>query len=213
MPSLFFIQKISDYFKIVPSVFFLNVDTRDIHQYLLEAKGMTNQIIGYYLEYSIMESPTGLQVAVAAWRLYKRGAVVIAHGEVPYIEPSTGQRWFSQYSGSVMETHRQMVMTAVSSGDSDAATSNVLWVLRPCMHGMSDLMAIKIQTDLGHSRPSSSTTSYFRSVGSEPNLAKLVLEECGIFDRAKLNARAAAIVDVIDATRSISSTQLKLLGA
>lgn len=213
MPSLFFVQKLADYFKISPSVFFLNVEKESIKEYLLDAKNSTTEIVGYYLEYTTLETTAGVQVSVAAWRLYKRGAMVVAHGEVPYIEPSTGQKWFARFSGTVSESHRQLTMSASNAGDRDASISSALWVLRPYRHGMSDLMAVKVQADHSPSRPINTTTPYFRAIGAEPNLAKLVLEECGIFEMEQLNPRAAAIVNILDHSRSITATRLQLLEA
>lgn len=212
MPSLFFVQKLADYFKISPSVFFLNVEKESIKEYLLEAKNSATDISGYYLEYAAVESSAGPQISVSAWRLYKRGSLIVSHGEVPYIEPSTGQKWFARFSGTVSESHRQMMMSASNAADSESLTSSALWIMRPYRHGLSDMMAIKVQAENSPSRPINSTTSYFRAIGAEPNLAKLVLEECGIFDTTQLNARAAAIVNILDNTRAISATRLQLLG-
>lgn len=212
MPSPFVIQKLSDYFKISPSVFFLSSSTDNITEFLSESKISLKKIVGYYLEYSLIESSDNVFVSVSAWRIYTRGAVVIAHGEVPYVEPSTGQKWFSSYSGTVNETNRQIMITASNGGGEETANASALWLLRPYSFGMSDLMAIRTLSEHGPSRPMTTTVSYFRSVGSYPDLARLVLEECGIFERKALAGRASAILDIIDASRSLSSTQLRLLG-
>ena len=53
---------------------------------------------------------------------------------------------------------------------------------------------------------------YIAAARADPDLAKLVLEECGIFDRQSLGQRATAIMDTIEATRTVSTTQLRLLG-
>lgn len=211
LPSIFVVQRLSDYFKVSPSIFFLEkTESKFASYYRLEAPSLSELPSGYYLEYTQYDVQPAV-ACISAWRIFREGDHVRCNGEVPNLAKKKAKNWYDSYRGTVTKGGTHLLMQASFEPPHEATSKPAFWMLSRFSQSISDFLAIKVQTHPHAYDAAISCTSFFRFIGSELDITNLLKQETGVFEVADLPEQAKAVFKLLEEHREVSGDSIKLM--